>query len=151
MMKRIVFARAASLLFLCAFLVSASAIAKEQRLVLKGYDPVAYFTDGRPVKGNPRFSYDLDHERYHFANARHREMFAADPERYAPQFSGYCTGSMARGVRNEGNPEAWVIVDGQLYVFGATDSTAAARMKQAAEQDPAFRAKAGAALKNWKK
>lgn len=151
-MKRSAFVRAVPLLALCAMLAPASAIAKDVRLVLKGYDPVAYFTAGKPAKGDPRFSFDLDDERYYFANARHRDMFAGDPERYAPQFSGYCTGSMARGVRNEGNPEAWVIVDGQLYVFGATDSTAAARVKHAAEQDPAaFRVKVGSALKNWKK
>lgn len=150
-MKRSAFVGAVSLLALWASLAPASAVAKDVRLVLKGYDPVAYFTDGKPAKGDPRFSYDLDDERYHFTNARHRNMFAGDPERYAPQFSGYCTGSMARGVRNEGNPEAWVIVDGQLYVFGATDSTAAAKAKQAAEQDPAaFRVKARAAHKNWK-
>ncbi len=151
-MKRSVFVRAVSLLAFCTLLAPASAIARDVRLVLKGYDPVAYFTDGKPAKGDPRFSYDLDDERYHFASARHRDMFAGDPERYAPQFSGYCTGSMSRGVRNEGNPEAWVIVDGQLYVFGAKDSATAAKLKANAESDPAaFRVKASAAAGNWKK
>lgn len=150
-MKRSAFVRAVSLLAFWVLLAPASTTAREVRLVLKGYDPVAYFTAGKPAKGDPRFSYDLDDERYHFANARHRDMFAGNPERYAPQFSGYCTGSMSRGVRNEGNPEAWVIVDGQLYVFGAKDSASAAKMKASAESDPAaFRAKAAAAARNWK-
>jgi hypothetical protein len=68
-------------------------------------------------------------------NAKHREMFIADPDRYVPQFGGYCTGSMARGVRNEGHPEAWVILDGKLYVFGAPDSAKAMEQKQKAEAD----------------
>lgn len=88
------------------------------RVVLTGHDPVAYFTDGRPVKGSPQFSVDWDEGRYHFASARHRDMFAAEPDRYAPRFDGYCTGSMAKAVRLEGDPEAWIIVDGRLYVFG---------------------------------
>ncbi|MGH8674077.1 MAG: YHS domain-containing (seleno)protein [Burkholderiales bacterium] len=102
------------------------------RVVLKGHDPVAYFTDGKPVKGDPKISYDWDEGRYYFANARNRSMFAGDPERYAPQFGGYCTGSMSRGVRNEGDPEGWVISDGKLYVFGA------AKFKALAENDPEY-------------
>jgi YHS domain-containing protein len=102
------------------------------RLVLKGHDPVAYFTEHKPVKGSAKFAYEWDEGRYHFANAKHRDMFAGDPERYAPQFGGYCTGSMSRGVRNEGDPEGWVIKDGKLYVFGA------AKFKAIAEADPEF-------------
>jgi YHS domain-containing protein len=100
------------------------------RLVLKGYDPVAYFTEGKPVKGDAKFAYTWDEARYHFASAKHRDMFVADPERYAPQFGGYCTGSMSRNVRNEGDPEGWVIQDGKLYVFGQ------AKWKAIVEADP---------------
>ena len=88
------------------------------RVVLKGHDPVAYFTEGKPVKGVPEIAYDWDGERYLFSSAANRSKFVADPDRYAPRFSGYCTGSMSRGVRAEGNPEAWIIADGKLYVFG---------------------------------
>ena len=103
-----------------ALLLPASlwAQAEAPRLVLKGHDPVAYFTEGKPVKGDAQYSYDWDEGRYYFANARNRDQFKANPDRYAPRFAGYCTGSMARGVRNEGNPEAWIIADGKLYVFG---------------------------------
>jgi hypothetical protein len=59
-------------------------------------------------------------------------MFAANPDKYAPQFGGYCTGSMARGVTNEGDPNGWVIREGKLYVFGA------AKYKEVAEKDPAY-------------
>jgi YHS domain-containing protein len=102
------------------------------RVVLKGYDPVAYFTDGRPTKGDPKYAYDWDEGRYYFANAGNRDMFAGDPEKYAPQFGGYCTGSMSRGVRNEGDPEGWTIQDGKLFVFGA------AKYKAIAESDPQY-------------
>ena len=102
------------------------------RLVLKGYDPVAYFTESKPVKGDAKYSYDWDEGRYHFASARHRDMFAGNPDKYAPQFGGYCTGSMSRGVRNEGDPEGWTIKDGRLYVFGA------AKAKAVAESDPQY-------------
>jgi YHS domain-containing protein len=120
------------------------------RLVLKGYDPVAYFTEGKPVKGDPGYSYEWDEGRYYFANAKHRAMFTSSPERYAPQFGGYCTASMSRGVRNEGHPEAWVISDGQLYVFGAQDARMAAETRQKALADPAYLpARIPAATKNW--
>ncbi len=99
------------------------------RLVLKGYDPVAYFTQAKPMKGDPKYAYEWDEGRYHFASAKHRDMFAGDPEKYAPQFGGYCTGSMARGVRNEADPEGWTIQDGKLYMFGA------AKWKAVAEAD----------------
>ena len=114
------------------------------RVVLKGHDPVAYFTDGKPVMGNPKISYDWDDGRYYFASAQHRDMFAKDPERYAPQFGGYCTGSMARGNTREGDPEAWVIREGRLYVFGAT------KWSEVARKDPAYMpTKVPAAAKNW--
>ena len=120
-------------------------VAGAMRVVLKGHDPVAYFTDGKPVKGDPRFSYDWDEGRYHFASGKHRDMFVSDPERYAPQFGGYCTGSMSRGARHEGDPDAWIIRDGRLYVFGAV------KYKEIAEKDPAYvPSKVAGATKNWR-
>ena len=150
-----VFLQQIFLAFFVILLPSAASFAQSNpseplRVVLKGHDPVAYFTVGRPVKGIPEFKYDWDGERYLFANAGNRDKFAANPERYAPQFGGYCTGSMSRGVRNEGHPEAWVIVDGRLYVFGAPDSATAMKTKENAEKDVgAFRVKVAAAAKNW--
>lgn len=90
----------------------------EPRVAMKGYDPVAYFTDGRPVRGLPQFAHDWDEGRYYFASATHRDMFAADPDRYAPRFAGHCTASLTRGAKNPGDPEAWAIVDGKLYLVG---------------------------------
>jgi len=94
------------------------AAAETGKLALRGYDPVNYFTQGQPAKGSPEFSYVWDGERYLFANATHREMFASDPARYAPQFPGHCAASLAAGHVVAANPEHWVILNGKLYLFG---------------------------------
>ena len=93
------------------------AVAGELRLGLKGYDPVAYFTMGRPVEGNSQFQYDFDDIRYRFVSAMHLELFSGDPDKYAPRYGGLCTmGLGAKGYKVEANPENWVIHNGQLYV-----------------------------------
>ena len=147
-MERALILRALPVLALCALLYSASSVMAQgspMRVVLKGHDPVAYFTEGKAVKGNPKFSYDWDDGRYQFASARNRDMFAANPDRYAPQFGGYCTGSMSRGVRLEPDPEAWIIVDGRLYVF------AQMKFKELAAADPQYLAeRIPKADKNWR-
>src|SRR5262249_55203606 len=86
-------------------------------VAIKGYDPVAYFTEGRPMKGSEEFSYNWLGTPWQFANARDRDLFLADPAKYAPQYGGYCVG----GVRDKGatiniDPEAWAIIDGKLYL-----------------------------------
>ena len=123
------------LALVCVLLTSAASFAQDKstaspRVVLKGHDPVAYFTESRPVKGDPKISFDWDGERYLFASADNRTKFAANPERYSPQFDGYCTGSMARGKRVEADPDAWIIADGKLYLFGQV------KFRDMAQQDP---------------
>jgi hypothetical protein len=92
--------------------------AGEDRLALMGYDTVAYFTEGRPMKGDPRFEHEWDGAIYRFASAGHLEMFKADPDRYLPQYHNWCAASVARGVKVHGHPEYWTVVDGRLYLFG---------------------------------
>jgi YHS domain-containing protein len=89
------------------------------RVALRGYDPVSYFTDGRPEQGLEQFSASFDDDTYWFTNEAHRAMFVANPEAYAPQYKGHCAISVSRGVIAEPNPEAWIIADGKLYVFQA--------------------------------
>src|SRR4030095_6172377 len=84
------------------------------RIALKGYDPVAYFTLSTPTPGMAELEYVYDGVRYFFANARHRDLFKANPEKYAPQFGGLCTMNMAAGVRREADPTVWVISNGNL-------------------------------------
>lgn len=88
-----------------------------QSVAIKGYDPVAYFEPGHPTKGSDSISYDFDGARYLFSSTKNRELFAKDPERYAPQFSGLCTGNLAYGRRVEADPTAFVVRDGRLYLF----------------------------------
>ena len=91
------------------------------RVALWGYDPVSYFTAGRPEQGSAQFSFRFDDTTYWFASEEHRKMFVAEPGRFAPQFKGFCTLSVVRGLKIEADPEAWVIWNGKLYVFGAKD------------------------------
>ena len=104
-------------------LFGASARGDEPRLSISGYDPVAYFTDGRPVQGKAEFESVWRKLRWRFASGEHRDLFIKDPQRYAPQYDGYC----AMGVSNEAaahkdtvDPEAWAIVDGKLYLVHNT-------------------------------
>ena len=140
-----VFLQQIFLAFVFILLPSAASFAQSNpseplRVVLKGHDPVAYFTEGRPVKGAPEIKYDWDGERYLFSSAGNREKFASNPERYAPQFGGYCTGNMSHGRKAEADPEAWKIVDGKLYVFGQV------KFKDMGDTDPGVYARAA---KNW--
>lgn len=95
----------------------AAAAPSADRVGLKGYDPVAYFTLSKPTVGLADYEYVYDGVRYHFANARHRDMFKANPEKYAPQFGGVCANNLANGVRRESDPTIWVIINDKLYVF----------------------------------
>lgn len=88
-----------------------------ERVGLKGYDPVAYFTLSTPTPGIPDYEYTYEGVRYLFATARHRDLFKANPDKYAPQFGGSCANNMANGVRRESDPTIWAIINGNLYVF----------------------------------
>jgi len=92
-----------------------------RRIALSGYDPVAYFEGGQPAKGSREFWYGFDDVIYVFRSAEHRAKFAADPERYAPQYSGYCAGGISKGYKAEPDPEAWLVANGKLFVFEFKD------------------------------
>jgi YHS domain-containing protein len=86
-------------------------------VAIKGYDPVAYFTEGRAMKGSEEFSYDWLGTPWQFASGKHRELFIGDPTKYAPQYGGYCVGEVAdNGATINLDPEAWAIIDGKLYL-----------------------------------
>jgi hypothetical protein len=69
----------------------------------------------------PAFSFTFDDAIYYFASAEHQKLFAADPDRYAPQYSGYCTVGLSLGMKLEADPQSWVISNGRLYVFAAME------------------------------
>jgi YHS domain-containing protein len=83
--------------------------------VIHGYDPVAYFTQGRPVPGNPDISAEYKGGKYIFSTAANRDAFNADPEKYAPQYGGYCAYGVAITKKFDIDPASWRIVDGKLY------------------------------------
>lgn len=83
---------------------------------LQGFDPVAYFTVGVPTPGNSEFKAEHDGATYRFASAENRDLFNADPEKYAPQYGGFCAFGAAMGRKFGADPQAWRIVDGKLYL-----------------------------------
>jgi hypothetical protein len=85
-------------------------------LALGGYDAVAYFTDGKPVKGTSTFEYRWKDAVWRFATADHRDQFAKEPARFAPQFGGYCAYAVSQGHTASGDPLVWRVVNGKLYV-----------------------------------
>jgi YHS domain-containing protein len=89
-------------------------------LAIKGYDPVAYFTDGRPVKGDPQFTYTFEGATYQFASAASRDRFAKEPARYVPQFGGFCAWAVSRNYTADTDPMAWKVVNGKLYLNYST-------------------------------
>jgi hypothetical protein len=99
---------------------AAEALYASGNIAIGGYDPVAYFTEGKPARGSPEFSYTWLGAAWHFVTAEHRDAFVNDPIRYAPQYGGFCTLSVGDGHSHSANPLAWRIVDGKLYLFGGT-------------------------------
>lgn len=88
---------------------------------IQGYDPVAYFTQSKPVKGVKEFSFNYADQMWYFATAENLELFKSNPEKYAPQFGGYCAYGMSRGYKAKTEPDAWTIVEGKLYLNYNTD------------------------------
>lgn len=81
-----------------------------------GYDPVAYFTEGKAVKGSKQITTEKNGARWRFSSEENRAAFEADPSRYAPQYGGYCAWAVSQGYTAKGDPNAWKIVDGKLYL-----------------------------------
>lgn len=85
-------------------------------IALDGYDAVAYFEDAKAVEGNSDFTTEWKGATWRFASADHRDKFAKEPERYAPQFGGYCAWAVGHGYTANIDPEAWRIIEGKLYL-----------------------------------
>lgn len=85
-------------------------------IAVQGHDPVAYFMEGKPVKGSKTFEAEWNGATFRFASAENRDLFLADPEKYAPQYGGYCAWAIADGKFAKGDADHWRIVDGKLYL-----------------------------------
>jgi YHS domain-containing protein len=96
----------------------------DNTVALHGYDPVAYFTRNRAVRGNKRILERLGGATYFFASRASRYEFLGDATRYQPQFGGYCAASLATGRLEDINPHLFVIYEGKLYLFNNPDAEA---------------------------
>ena len=83
---------------------------------IKGYDPVSYFTDGEPIKGKKVLTHIWNGATWHFASEANKQAFAKNPEKYAPQYGGYCAWAVSQGYTASTNPLAWDITDGRLFL-----------------------------------
>ncbi len=90
-------------------------------VAIKGYDAVAYFTDGKAEMGKSDYSYKWNDAEWHFANADHLKMFKENPDKYAPQYGGFCAYGVAHEACGTTDPTAWKIVDGKLYLITNKD------------------------------
>ena len=116
---RTVFTRlAAPFLFVlfAGFAAAGEPVFQRSGAAIHGYDPVAYFEAGEPVKGKSRHEVEWNGAKWRFASAANRDAFQADPERYAPQYGGYCAWAVSRGHTAPIDPKSWKVVDGKLYL-----------------------------------
>lgn len=85
-------------------------------VAIHGYDPVAYFTDQKPVKGSKSYTATYHGATFYFASVAHRDTFKSDPDRYAPQYGGYCAFGAAEGHKAPTEPGAFSVVNDKLYL-----------------------------------
>lgn len=85
-------------------------------VAVSGYDPVAYFSQNKPVKGNSKFSTTYQGAEFRFASAQNLATFKANPAKYSPQYGGYCAWAVSQGYTAPGDANVWKIVDGKLYL-----------------------------------
>lgn len=103
-------------------LSSGSIIAQEKSFYQKngkainGYDPVSYFVENKPVEGKENFVYNWNNAKWFFSSQANLETFKADPEKYAPQFGGFCAYGVSENHKSPTDPAAWTIVDNKLYL-----------------------------------
>ena len=85
-------------------------------IAIKGYDPVAYFTAGKPIQGEIKHSHDWMGAKWQFSSDDHKQTFITNPEKYARRYGSYCAYAVSQGITADIDPEAWKIVDGRLYL-----------------------------------
>ncbi|MGB7181153.1 MAG: YHS domain-containing (seleno)protein [Burkholderiaceae bacterium] len=102
--------------------VNAVSQGEDKHLMLFGHDVVSYFTDGKPSPGKPELKSTVQGVTFWFSNSEHKAMFDADPNKYIPQYGGYCTNGIAYAIPWGGDVDTWKIVDNKLYIFGGRQS-----------------------------
>jgi len=112
--------------------VNAVAVESESHLMLKGADVVAYFTQGRYTPGVPAHRSRYRGVDFRFATAEHKALFDASPQRYLPQYGGYCANGLVYAIPWGGDADTWKIVDGRLFIFGGQASKDAFELNEKA-------------------
>ncbi|WP_431125456.1 YHS domain-containing (seleno)protein [Flagellimonas flava] len=88
---------------------------------INGYDPVAYFKENKAVPGNEAITYQWNHADWSFSSEENKALFAENPEKYAPQYGGFCAFAVSKGFTANSNPNTYEILDGKLYLFDSED------------------------------
>ncbi len=114
--KTLKVATAAGVLLFSSLSFAASINLNNNDVAIHGYDPVAYFTSDQAVEGVPKYTANHEGAIYHFVSEGNRDRFKANPERYAPQFGGYCAMGVVMNKKFDVDPEAFRIVDNKLYL-----------------------------------
>ncbi len=102
--------------------VNAVPMPPDASVLLQGADVVAYFADGKHLQGQPTFKSVHEGVTLHFASAEHKAAFDQDPQKYLPQFGGFCANGLVYAIPMGGDPGTWQIIDGKLYIFGGPGS-----------------------------
>lgn len=102
--------------------VNAVAEGEDARVMLQGHDVVAYFADGRHALGSRQIKSEYEGVTFRFATAEHKALFDAAPQKYLPQYGGYCANGIAYGIPWGGDADTWLMRDGKLYIFGGAGS-----------------------------
>ena len=100
----------------CALPALADKVFTHNKLAIRGYDPVAYFTKGAPTQGQAKFTATFDGATWQFSSLENQKLFEANPAKYAPQYGGYCAYAVSKGYTAKTQPDAWHIVNDKLYL-----------------------------------
>ena len=111
--------------------VNAVEMAPDARVMLKGADVVAYFTDGSYRAGVPEYKSTFEDVTFHFASAEHKAKFDQTPQAFLPQYGGYCANGVAYGIPWGGDADTWKMINGKLYIFGGQGSKDAFELDEA--------------------
>ena len=114
----IALALSAGLLTGCGTIYATAKNTNGDPVMLLGYDPVAYFIEGKPVKGTAQHQVKLPERSYYFASASNKALFEANTAKYEPQYGGFCASGAAFAVKLGSDPTSWQIENGRLFIFG---------------------------------
>ena len=115
-MKRLVLSLAVVVLLCDSSIAQKSPVFIHSGKAIRGYDPVSFFLDGKPIPGKEELTWNWNSANWYFSDQAHLDSFKLNPERYAPQYGGYCAYGVYEGHKAPTDPNAWRIVDGKLYL-----------------------------------